>query len=88
MAVKEAGSGRDSRRGERLLIILETTRRELKKVLPPDLSNRELALVALGIRQTQIRILSDENRGLGHFVHFAQIRQAMVDLQILLDRIS
>lgn len=73
---------------QRLFLIVEETRRGLKKDLPPDVSDRDLALVALGVRHARIHALSNEARGLGNLVHLPQIRQDMVDLQILFDRLN
>lgn len=72
----------------RLFSILEETRKEFRKVLPPELSNRDIILVALGARLAQIHNLSNEGKGVGHFVHFTQIRQDLADLQVLLSRLD
>jgi hypothetical protein len=75
-------------RNERLFNILEKTRQDLGRVLSSYLSDRDVALVVLGAKLAQINNLSNEGKGIGHLVHFVQIRQDLVDLQILLERLN
>lgn len=73
---------------QRLFLIVEETRREFKKDLPLDVSDRDLTLVAFGVRLARIHALSNEVRGLGNLVHLPQIRQDIVDLPILRGRLN
>lgn len=78
----------------RLLHITKETRREAGEILRRygrellrDLSDREILLIALGIRLARLDALSNEGKGVGRLVHLPQIRQDAFDLGLLLSRL-